>query len=405
VSVTLLFLSVFPRIKTDTDPVKMLPQDNSAVVLYNNVKETFNIHDYVVLGIESKDDKSLFTVDGLTKISAITNELLKEISEEVVVKEDVISLNKIDDIIKNESGELLVQPLMKSPPSNESEARSILDKLNANPMLGGKIASKDGSLVGIFVPLQKGQKEQSYMLGQTMLKVANKYLGPNENVYLGGLPVAESTFGNEMFMQMALYAPLAGLVIFLLLLFFFRSVKLVIAPMALGMMVVIWAMGALILSGNVVHIMSSMIPIFLLPIAVLNSIHILSKLNDKIRKHKNRSDAVRDVMSGLFNAMLYTSLTTVIGFASLISTGIPPVAVFGVFIALGVFMSWLLSMIFIPSYVMLLRYEDLKNLGEGSNKSFLVKIVYIFKNISVNRPLTVVLTSAAILVISYIGIN
>jgi predicted RND superfamily exporter protein len=195
-------------------------------------------------------------------------------------------------------------------------------------------------------------------------------------------------------------------VIFLLLLFFFRSVKVVAAPMMLGVMVVVWSMGALIYSGNVIHIMSSMIPIFLLPIAVLNSIHILSKLNDKMAEFEKREDAIHHVMKELFNPMLYTSITTIVGFVSLSTTGIPPVIVFGVTIGFGVFMSWLLSMIFIPAYTMLLSPKSLANFGvKGRKNSIMVEVVQFFKKIAWSAPKTVIVAAIVLLVISFFGIR
>ncbi len=52
----------------------------------------------------------------------------------------------------------------------------------------------------------------------------------SDKYHITGLPVAEDTFGVEMFIQMAISAPLAALVIFALMWGFFRSVTLVAAP-------------------------------------------------------------------------------------------------------------------------------------------------------------------------------
>lgn len=432
-AITVLFLAAFPSLRTDTDPVHMLPVTNPSVIQYDELKKTFNVNDIVGIGIRMKDGSSIFTKDGLNKIYHITEEIsqiqdeapgdsifhryfkklqfLRNDTEEVgdgqiFDARDLISVSLIDDIVKNKNGELLVTRLMPKPPTSEAEASELLHKLNNNPMVAGKMASLDGNMVGIVVPLLPGMKERSYYLSQKMEEIAKKYLTDKEEYYLGGLPMAESTFGNEMFVQMGVYAPLAGIVIFLLMLYFFRSIKIVAAPMILGVMVVIWSMGALIYSGNVIHIMSSMIPIFLLPIAVLNSIHILSKLSQQIGKHANKEDAIREVMAELFTPMLYTSLTTIVGFASLATTGIPPVIVFGITIAFGVFLSWILSMIFIPAYTMILNAETLLAFAHaGEQKSKFVEIVQGFRKLAWNYPKSIVLAAIVIIIISIIGLQ
>ena len=186
--------------------------------------------------------------------------------------------------------------------------------------------------------------------------------GPDE-YHVTGLPVAEDTFGAEMFVQMAISAPAAMAVIFVLMLAFFRKLLLILAPMIVALVSVVFTMGALIVAGFPVHIMSSMIPIFIMPIAVLDSIHIISEFFEKYQATKDRRKTVQAVMDDLFRPMLYTSLTSAAGFASLALTPIPPVQVFGLFVAMGIMVAWALTVTFIPAFVMFIRPETLENFG------------------------------------------
>jgi uncharacterized protein len=379
--VTLFFLLAFPNIRTDTDPVKMLAADNPAVLLYDQMKKEFRLSDMIVVGIHDPTGASLFTVDRLKRIHKITNDILniqikpptplylksffKSLQQsrtnipntndqkKLIVKADVLSPSTVDDIILNQKNELNVIPLMKNPPKSETEAQKLLTTINSNAILRGKLASQDGSLIGIFLPLEKGKKGHSYQIGNKIKEIMKRHLIAGELYYLAGLPIAETTFGTEMFVQMAIYAPIAGILIFILLLFFFRDWRMVSGAMILAVMTVIWSMGGLIYSGNPVHIMSSMIPIFLMPIALLDSIHIISHINDFNRHQKSSFAIIWQVMSRLFNPMLFTSLTTMVGFFSLSVTGIQPVEVFGITIGLGVMIAWLLSMTFLPAYLLL----------------------------------------------------
>jgi predicted RND superfamily exporter protein len=409
--ITIVFLGAFPSIVTDTDPVHMLPQDNPAVVLHNKVKKDFTVADIVALGIQTKDGSSLFTPEGLRKIKAITDEILliedtDSEQKEIFEKIDLMSVSTIDDIITNNKGELLVTPLMKEAPTTQEGADKVLQALNDNPLLGGKLTSRDGSLVGIFMPLKEGKKDRSYFLSQKIKEIAEKHLGENEKYYFAGLPVAETTFGNEMFIQMGVFAPMAGVVIFILLVIFFRSWKVVMAPMVLSMMAVIWSMGALIYSGNVIHIMSSMIPIFIMPIAVLDSVHILSVLAERIGLGDTKEEAIKHTILELFNPMFYTSITTMVGFVSLVTTGIPPVMVFGVTIAFGVAMAFLLTIIFIPAYTMLLSEKTLKKFGHVPGKRSPINLVAkVFEKLSWSASKRIILASLVVIGVSIIGVQ
>jgi predicted RND superfamily exporter protein len=57
------------------------------------------------------------------------------------------------------------------------------------------------------------------------------------------------------------------------------------------------------------------------------------------------------VMQALFQPMLFTSITSAIGFASLALTPIPPVQVFGLCVAFGILLAFLMTITFIPAYV------------------------------------------------------
>ncbi|HSG99612.1 MAG TPA: MMPL family transporter, partial [candidate division Zixibacteria bacterium] len=187
--------------------------------------------------------------------------------------------------------------------------------------------------------------------------------------HIAGLPVAEETFGAEMFKQMAISAPMAGALIFVLLIIFFRKLKVTAAPMYVALMTVSITMGSLIAAGFTVHIMSSMIAIFLMPIAVLNSVHILSEFHDRYQKSRTQRDAIVSTMDELYKPMVFTSLTTVVGFGSLMLADIPPVRVFGGFVALGVAVAWLLSVTFNPAYAVLLSRKSLSNFGRADESA------------------------------------
>ena len=435
VLVTLGFAAALPSMRTDTDPVKMLDAENPAVVLYNNVKDDFRFNDVIAVGIHRTDGKSLFTVEALQRIHQLTLEISRigprppkksigwnilrrlqwlkwknetlHSEKRVIVKEDIISLSTVDNILLTPSGELAVRPLMKMPPETEEGAQAILETIRANLILKGKLASDDGSLVGIFIPIEKGMKEHSYYIGERIRTITHKYAKAGEKYYLAGLPIAETTFGIEMFIQMAVYAPLAGLLIFLLMFFFFRNLRLIAGPMILAMMAVLWAMGGLVYSGNIVHIMSSMIPIFLMPIALLDSIHIISHLHDKIDDFDSKEDAVWYVMSFLFNPMLFTSVTTMVGFMSLAITGIQPVEVFGITVGCGVFVAWFLSMTFLPAFIMLINFDKATSGNPARDRSTYVsaKIVTVFHKISLQYPGGLAIFGLVVFLISLAGIS
>jgi len=209
-----------------------------------------------------------------------------------------------------------------------------------------------------------------------------------------------------MFVQMAYSAPAALLIIALLLFMFFRQMKIVLAPMVVAMMSVIWAMGLLILTGNTVHIMSSMIPIFLIPISVLNSIHIISEFHDHYKRYKHKDATIRHSINELFVPMLFTSMTTVAGFLSLALTPIPPVRVFGIFVAFGIVVAWFLSLTINPAMGMLISTKALRNFGRSDDgHGPLSRVMRAFHNVSRKRAKSIIGVAAAVVVVGAVGLT
>ena len=372
-------------IKVDTDPENMLSQDEPVRSFHNQTKERFSLYDIVVVGIvNDKDPNGVFNPSSLAKIHLLTEfaKTLKWPDEKDpnrqvgVVEFDLLAPSTVDHIGQGGPGEVRFEWLMRKPPLTDADALQIKNKALSNPLLKGTIVSEDGKAVCLYLPLTS--KDLSYRVYSRLREKTAEFKG-DEEYHITGLPVAEDTFGVEMFIQMAISAPLAMLTIFILNWFFFRKLILIIPPMIVAMATVICTMGLLIGFGFPVHIMSSMIPIFLMPISVVDSVHILSEFFDRYTKTRGRQQTIIEVMGRLFTAMLYTSLTSAAGFVSLALTPIPPVQVFGVFVAVGVMIAWVFTVTFVPAYVMLINEKSLENFGHeahhGEKETRLMKLL------------------------------
>lgn len=396
--ITVLFAVQIPKIHVDTDPENMLSPEEQVRLVHAEMKETFDLHDMLVLGIYS--NKGVFNKETIPHVIAITD-AIKELDG--VLVDDIMAISEVDNITST-GGTIRVHPLVESIPASWEEGMALKYNIDRNPILSNKLASLDGKLVGIYIPIE--DNSLSFRLSQEIKAIAERHLG-KEQYYIAGLPVAKDTFGVQMFRQMGISAPLSGLMIGLLFFFFFRRVKIVFAPMLVAVVTITWTMGLLIGLGYTVHIMSSMIPIFLFPIAVLNSIHIISAFHERYQRYKHLKTTIQHTMEELFAPMLFTSLTTVVGFASLMLTPIPPVQVFGFFVSFGIASAWFLSMTLLPAYSMLLSKKTLKTFGvsEDGDDSFLAKMLPRIQRWSTSRARLILIGTALLLVVSVVGIS
>lgn len=348
-----------PSIQVDTDPENMLPHDQVDRAYHDEVKARFALHDMIVVGVvNDQHAKGVYNTQTLGDLHTLSTEVQKM---DGVVRQDLMALDTVDNITQEGPGSIRFEWMMKLAPKTESDVQRIEQAVARLPLLQNTLVADDGKAAAIYIPIVA--KSESYRLSQEIQTVIDGLDSQNE-YYMAGLPVAEDTFGVEMFIQMAISAPLAGLMIFVLMWVFFRSFLLITAPMIVAMATVIITMGLLIGQGYTVHIMSSMIPIFLMPIAVVDSVHILSEFADRYRPGDKPRKALQEVLSHLFTPMLYTSVTSAVGFASLAFTPIPPVQIFGLHVAAGIMLAFILTIIFVPAYIISLSDKRLAALKD-----------------------------------------
>lgn len=399
-------LAMFPQLQIDTDPENMLNADAPARVMHNQAKADFSMHDMIVIGAISKD--TVFSVSNLNAVHQVASYVL---SLDEVITQDVMALNVVDNITQELSSDgenlgIRFEYLMKQAPKSLEQVDAVNVAVNRLPMLNNTLVSGDDKAVAIYVPLKS--KELSYDVAEKV-RAFTESLDSELSFHITGLPVAEDQFGFEMFVQMGVAAPLAGLAIFILLWYFFRNFPLILAPMIVAMATVIVTMGSLIGMGFTVHIMSSMIAIFLMPIAVVDSVHILSEFSEHYKQGDDVKATLKKVMSHLYTPMLFTSVTSAIGFYSLMLTPIPPVKIFGAFIGSGILLAFVLTIVFIPAYISRMSPENLARLHEAvvrlEAKGRLGKVLNGLGAFARNKGKLILVSFVAIFVLSLEGIS
>jgi len=335
---TIILLAMFVRVQVDTDPESMLAADAPVRVLNEEIRSTFGTRDMIVVGVFS--DESV--------VSAAEFDAAVEFHDAVSAADGVAEETMIS----------VRSAIAGDGPTTDAEAEAIAQQIAVDPLLAGNVLSADGDTFAFFVPLD--DKSDAVPVSDEVQRLLDESpeLADLER-HVAGLPLAQEAFGDQMFVQMGVFAPMAGLAIFALMLLFFRRVVLVGPAMLLALLSVIGAMGLLIGTGNTLHIMSSMIPIFLMPIAILDAIHVISEFFDRYGRLRDRRAALHTVYDELAGPIAFTTLTTVVGFAALALTPIPPVRVFGIFVAIGVVIAWLGTLTVLPAVLMLVKEQSI----------------------------------------------
>ncbi|HLF30722.1 MAG TPA: MMPL family transporter [Xanthomonadales bacterium] len=394
---TLLFLTQFPKIRTDTNPKHMLPETSDVRVWNDSVDKTFALYeDTIVVGVvNDASDAGVLNRDTLGRIARITNAIL---DLEGVASRDVNGFTTITNVT-TDAGTLKVGPLMPAEPKTDAEVADLRTALFGNPLFINRVISQDGRTTAIYVPLEQGANGAE--IAARIRDIVAKEKG-SERYYIAGDPVARDTFGAEMFKLMAIFSPIAGMIMFAAIQYMFRNLALSAAMMGVSMVAIIWSMGLLIGVGFPVHIMSSMAPVFLMAIAT-DSIHIFNEFYFRYRERGDKLTAIRETMAAISRPVRFTALATAAGFAVMLFMNIVPVKVFGGLIAFGTIVLRLLSFSFIPAVLTFVREDKLAGAAEDATQDRSARLLGRVGAFGATRPGLTVAVALALAVVAVVG--
>ena len=148
--------------------------------------------------------------------------------------------------------------------------------------------------------------------------------------------------------------PIVILVIMLVLYLVLRNVKSTLFTLLVVLFSVIWAFGLMAAVNIPIYAVSTMIPVMLIAIGVADGIHLYSHMYLFLKEHPRatRQEAVKDMLHEMWRPVVMTSVTTAVGFISLLTSQVYPIKYFGIFTAFGVMMAMVFSLLLIPAAIL-----------------------------------------------------
>jgi len=216
-----------------------------------------------------------------------------------------------------------------------------------------------------------------------------------------GLPVVRNTYVDYMIQDNIKFIPPVALILVISFALLFRNWVFVVLPLVTVLITAIWILGLMSITGKGLNVMTYMVPTLLFIIGVSDSIHFLSRLNIYLDKDINIKEALKLSMNDMGLALFLTSLTTAIGFLALLYSSIAIVQEFGIFIASGVFIAYILTLTFIPSMIMILKSA----LNRNRNKKEIrrIKLLKVFSSLVKSKPKQVIFISVLLTSIFLVG--
>ena len=227
--------------------------------------------------------------------------------------------------------------------------------------------------------------------------------GENAKIHLGGIPMISNDMMSYIKNDIVVFGIGVFLFIILTLWTIFKNIKWVVLPLLGCTTSVVIMVGLLGLIGWKVTVISSNFIALMLILNMAMNIHVTVRFIQFKKEFSNltNSEAVLETSKKMFLPILYTVLTTICAFLSLIFSGIKPIIDFGWMMTIGLIVSILVTFFLLPTLLNLFASEDDISL-KNTEKSFITKSLGEFAKKS---KFIIFGSTLAVLILSVIGIS
>ena len=298
--------------------------------------------------------------------------------------------------------------------------RGFKEILNS-PVFRNFVISEDGKTTGLIVNIKEDEKlkdiEDLSIKEIDILKELRKKANHSNileirkvistydnvgNIFLGGIPMIADDMMSFIKNDIIVFG--IGVLAFIIatLWFVFKKIIWIIIPISSCVFSVIIMTGLLGLFNWKVTVISSNFIALMLILTMAMNIHISTRFLQIKKNFPNKKlpDLILMVMSKMFWPIIYTVLTTVCAFLSLIFSEIKPIIDFGWMMTMGLFTSFLVTFTLLPSLLNIFSKYDV-NLKKENNS----KITSSLGSFSINNKKVIFGSSVLIILLSLYGIS
>ena len=231
--------------------------------------------------------------------------------------------------------------------------------------------------------------------------IINLYRDKGEIFLGGGAMIAHDTI--KMIQQDLLTFGVAVFFMFVLILsIIFRQFRWVVIPLVSACLSALFTTGLISWMGWKVTVVSANYIALLMIIGISLTVHLVVRYREITSRFDDltHSEALKRTLSQMFLPCLYTALTTMVAFASLIISDIRPIIDFGLLMVLSIFVAFIVSFVFFGTLASLMKKnsKDTKVDYSSGVTTWINSLVVRFKNI-------ILLISLLVFVLALIGIN
>jgi len=379
------------KLQFDYDFEHFFPENDTDLDYFLQFRKTYeNDNDYVLIAIG--EGKSVFDVNFLKKANGFAKEL-----QQFNHVESIISPTFIKEHIINAFGFIEV-PILHI--NNQNKLKNDSVRISNSAAYKNTLFAKDFTSICIVVHNdQIITKKASDELLNDIEDLLKKY--NFKETHFAGKIRGQKTYLTKMKKELILFLSLSVLLISFFLLLSFRSFFGVIVPIVSVLIAIVGALGIMQFFGKDIDVMTTLLPTILFVVGMSDAVHIINRYIEEIRNGKEKLVAIKFTFKEVGLATFLTSITTAVGFITLMMVSIRPIQEFGLYTAIGVILAFIIAILFLPAILSLIKKPKIaiKNNDTIFWKRFLSKLFLL----TIKNPKKIIFTYCVVIIFSVIG--
>ena len=343
--ITCFFAFEASQLEVDYDYEKYFPKYDDSMIHYEEYRDRYGgDSDFLLVGLENKG--GIFNIEFLKKCKKFGDELTNDSLIEFVLS----PVHKAGYYKKGGLNGVVFKPFLDLGNSKISELDSL--RIYNNPLFKGNLLSKDGKSICLFLKTNSNlNKIEAKHILNLLDSKKNEY--NFDHFYLSGKVLAQTYFIEKMIKELGVFMLSAIFLLFIFLYISFRSWWGIVIPLLVIIVSIIWTLAIMKFTGRSFGILMVMLPTIIFVVGMSDLVHLLTKYLDELRKGKRKEAALKIAFKEVRWATFITSLTTSIGFFSLMFANIIPIKEFGIYAGISVFVAYGLAFSFFPCVLLL----------------------------------------------------
>ena len=356
-------------------------KDSQTLTDYDKFRSEFSNDDGIIVVFKDEDGifnkKALSSIQRLTeafwelphidRVDSITN--YQHVHTETDKPNDVL----VDDFIVEDLSEV-----------NEVYLADRKKVALSDSIIVDSFISKDGTTTMIFARLEPEANEDgditTEMMGYITPLIEAESNKTGYKYWLNGGPPMTQAFVDIAGKDAMTFTPLVFLSSMILLFMLFRRVSGALVPLAVVLFTFLSVLAVQTLLGYKLNNFTANIPVFIVAIGIADAVHIYSIWLMGKEEGLVNKEAVENSITKNFLPIFLTSLTTTVGFSTLAISKVVPVATLGIATASGAVLAFVISVVWLPAVLLLLKKPVKKIQKQEETKMFRGYGAFIVRN-------------------------